>query len=192
MSCLNLPGCNLSPLFLVIPNMEEKFILLTLFFFFLHDFLKTDVFQKTRVEFSLEFASRSGATSACSKAMHLHVMMALVPWGSWLWYPNTTIWLILHCFGKTGDARTGKLIIQLLGNHMRLWNKTHLVVLESHCRQYGGWVLYVSLWGHLVTRTSCFGIFSYLWECECALCRLLEVLSYTGDPNAGFEEKVQV
>ena len=49
MSSLNLPGCNLSPLLLVLPDKETKFILLSA-----QLFLKTDIFQKMSVEFSLQ------------------------------------------------------------------------------------------------------------------------------------------
>lgn len=41
MSSVNLPGCNLSPLFLVLPDRDTKFILLSA-----QLFLKTGIFQK--------------------------------------------------------------------------------------------------------------------------------------------------
>lgn len=49
MSSLKLPGCNLSPLLLVLPDMETKLILLSA-----QLFLKTDTFQKMYMGFSLQ------------------------------------------------------------------------------------------------------------------------------------------
>lgn len=49
MSSLNLPSCNLSPLLLVLPDMETKFILPSA-----QLFLKTDILQKMYAEFRLQ------------------------------------------------------------------------------------------------------------------------------------------
>lgn len=77
MSSLNLPSCNLSPLLLVLPDMETKFILPSA-----QLFLKTDILQKMYAEFSLQGGAGTQTLAPKPLVTHLHIRALLVLQGS--------------------------------------------------------------------------------------------------------------
>lgn len=88
-SSLNFLGCNLSPLLLVLSNMETKFILLSA-----QLFLKTSIFQKMCVELSLQggagtqtlLPENAGHLPACQDSLFLKVIDICTPTPELGWF----------------------------------------------------------------------------------------------------------